>query len=218
MLIDTVRYELPPHGITLLGYIVRRMHKTERLIQVPNLLALGKTMEALEQIALFTAASSASYGRAYYQPKFNEEGDIIHEPDPVTGAMVTAQLISRSPHYRIACEVNLPNGDLFQGNETITGTSFGLRGLAMPAPSQFSFSSGDYRASLTGLITSELALSLLGRTRIRAFGNLNFEDKAGNKGTLELQRSGDVVIRINASDARVHALPATLWTDETLQV
>jgi len=26
MLIETTRYELPPEGISLLGYIVRRMH------------------------------------------------------------------------------------------------------------------------------------------------------------------------------------------------
>ncbi len=37
MLIETTRYELPPEGISLLGYIVRRMHKTEWLTEVPAL-------------------------------------------------------------------------------------------------------------------------------------------------------------------------------------
>ena len=33
---DALRYELPPQGITLLGYVVRRMHKTEWLLPVPR--------------------------------------------------------------------------------------------------------------------------------------------------------------------------------------
>ena len=217
MLIDTVRYELPPEGISLLGYIVRRMHKTERLLPIPELLAQGKSSEALEQIALYTAAASASYGRAYYQPTFDSTGATVREPDPATGAIVTARLESRSPHYHITYEVDLPNGDHFQGSETITGTTVGLRGLGMPAPSQFNFISGGYHAKLTGTITSELALSLFGHTRIRAYGFLNFEDNAGNSGKLELNRSGDITMTINDDQPTSHALPATLWLDKKTQ-
>jgi hypothetical protein len=217
MLIDTVRYELPPEGITLLGYIVRRMHKTERLLPVPDLLAQGKSFEALEQIALYTAAASASYGRAYYQPTFDATGATVREPDPVTGAIVTARLESRSPHYHITYEVNLPDGDRFQGSETITGTTVGLRGLGMPAPSQFSFVSGGYHAKLTGTITSELALSLFGHTRIRAYGFLNFEDNLSNTGKLELDRAGDITMTINDDQPTNHTLPATLWLDKNAQ-
>ena len=43
MLIETTRYELPPEGISLLGYIVRRMHKTEWLAKVPEALAKKQT-------------------------------------------------------------------------------------------------------------------------------------------------------------------------------
>jgi hypothetical protein len=50
----------------------------------------------------------------------------------------------------------------------------------MPAPSKFKFTSGGYAAELSGVITSELAISLIGRTRIRAYGFLNFNDNAGN--------------------------------------
>jgi len=193
----TTRYELPPEGITLLGYIVRRMHKTEWLAQVSELLSSGQNAKALEYIAIYTVTSSTSYGRAYYQPTFNATGDSVSEPDPVTGAVITARLDSRSPHYHISYDVIMPNGDTFKGNEEITGTTVGLRGLGMPAPSRFTFTSGEYKAELIGIITSELALSLIGNTRIRAYGSLNFKDNLDNTGRLELDRNGKLNININ---------------------
>lgn len=199
---DTVRYELPPEGTTLLGYIARRMHKTAWLVPVPELILGDQSAKALEHIAIYTAASSTSYGRAYYQPNFDATGDSITEPDPATGAEVTARLESRSPHYHISYDVTMSNGDIFQGEEEITGTTFGLRGLGMPAPSRFIFTSGEYKADLTGIITSELALSLFGNTRIRAYGSLNFKDNAGNSGRLEIKRAGELIITIN--DAVTH--------------
>jgi hypothetical protein len=217
MLIDTVRYELPPEGISLLGYIVRRMHKTELLLSVPELLAQRKSSEALEHIALYTAAASASYGRAYYQPTFDLTGATVRESDPATGAIVTARLESRTPHYHITYEVSLPDSGRFQGSETITGTTVGLRGLGMPAPSQFSYITGGYHAKLTGTITSELALSLFGHTRIRAYGFLNFEDNVGNSGKLELNRDGDITMTINNDQPTSHTLPATLWLEKNAQ-
>ncbi len=194
---DTVRYELPPEGITLLGYIVRRMHKTAWLASIPALLSQEQGAKALEHIAIYTIASSTSYGRAYYQPNFNSTGDSVTEPDPATGAEVTARLDSRSPHYHISYNVVMPNGDTFQGKEEITGTTVGLRGLGMPAPSRFTFESSEYKAELIGIITSELALSLIGNTRIRAYGSLNFKDTARNTGRLELKRGGSLTITIN---------------------
>jgi len=193
----TTRYELPPEGTTLLGYIVRRMHKTAWLAPVPELLSQEQSPKALEHVAIYTAASSTSFGRAYYQPNFDVTGDSISEPDPATGAGVTARLDSRSPHYHISYDVSMPNGDTFTGSEEITGTTIGLRGLGMPAPSRFTFTSGEYTAELTGIITSELALSLIGNTRIRAYGSLNFKDNTGNTGRLELKRGGDLTITIN---------------------
>jgi hypothetical protein len=194
---ETTRYELPPEGISLLGYIVRRMHKTSWLVPVSRLLFDGENAKALEHIAIYTAASSTSYGRAYYQPSFNATGASLSETDPATGATVKAHLESTSPHYVISYEVILPNGGTLEGSETITGTTVGLRGLRMPAPSRFKFTSRDYTAKLTGIITSELALSLLGNTRIRAYGSLNFEDSLGNSGRLELKRDGELTISIN---------------------
>jgi hypothetical protein len=91
----------------------------------------------------------------------------------------------------------MPGGDSFAGSEEITGTTVGLRGLGMPAPSRFTFTSGEYSAELTGVITSELALSLIRKTHIRAYGTLNFKDNAGNLGSLGLKRDGSLTISIN---------------------
>jgi hypothetical protein len=191
------RYELPATGITLLGYVVRRMHKTNWLIPVPELIAAGKTAEALAKVAMYAVTSSTSFGRAHYQPQFNSVGAEVSEADPQTGAMVKAKLEASSPTYRISYSAVMPNGDIFSGREEITGTTVGLRGLGMPAPSKFSFASGSYSAELTGVLTSELALSLIGRTRIRAYGFLNFSDNKGNTGKLTLNRDNKIKLEIN---------------------
>lgn len=199
---DLTRYELPPGGITLLGYVVRRMHKTEWLLHVPALIASGNTEEALACVAMYSVKSSTSFGPAYYQPRFDSTGDEISEPDPATGALVQAKLESSTP-YRISYSASLADGTLFTGSEEIQGTTVGLRGLGMPAPSKFHFRSGGYAADLTGTLTSELALSLIGRTRIRGYGFLNFTDNAGNSGRLKLDRSGSVQVTINDKDWHV---------------
>jgi hypothetical protein len=211
MLIETARYELPAEGTTLLGYIVRRMHKTEWLAKVAEALKEKLTVKALEYASVYAATSSTSFGRAYYQPDFNREGDKVTEADPVTGAIVTAKLESISPHYNISYQAIMPNNDTFKGSETITGTTVGLRGLGMPAPSKFKYTSGEYMAEFEGLITSELALSLLRNTRIRAYGFLNIKDNHGNTGRLELNRAGDISIKINENIASNHSISKITW-------
>ncbi len=211
MLIDTLRYELPPEGITLLGYVVRRMHKTEWLAKAIDLLAKNKKQEALEAVAIYAATSSTSFGRAYYQPQFNRVGEVIQERDPITGALVTAKLESSSPNYHITYTAALNNGETFQGSERILGTTIGLRGLGMPAPSKFTFNAGVYQAEFIGTLTSELALSLFGNTKIRAYGSLDFKDTAGNTGHLDLNRQGYVTIKINDQPAITHALIRVMW-------
>lgn len=194
---ETTRYELPPSGITLLGYVVRRMHKTQWLMSIPELIKAGKTDKALAQTAMYAVASSTSFGLAYYQPQFNSAGAEVSEVDPSTGATITAKLVSTSPYYLISYTAAMPNGDIFSGSEEITGTTVSLRGLGMPAPSKFNFKSGKYAAELTGILTSELALSLIGKTRIRAYGFLNFDDNANNTGKLTIDRSNKVNLEIN---------------------
>ncbi len=197
MSIEMTRYELPPEGITLLGYIVRRMHKTEWLVKASAALAEGNTQQALEFAAVYAVAASTSFGRAYYQPRFNRVGDQVREADPATGAIVTARLESDSPHYYVTYEAVLPNGDTFKGFERIMGTTIGWRGLGMPAPSKFTFFSGDYIAELEGLLTSELAISFFRKPLIRAYGFLNLKDNRGNVGRLELTRTGEISLKIN---------------------
>lgn len=193
----TTRYELPPEGITLLGYVVRRMHKTTWLTPVPALLADGRSAEALARVAMYAVTASTSFGAAYYQPRFNAIGERISEPDPATGAAVWAELTASSPTYRIIYAANLPDGSEFTGAEEITGTTVGLRGLGMPAPSKFQFRSNAYEATLTGILTSELALSFFRGTRIRAYGFLNFNDNAGNTGKLTLDRENRIALQVN---------------------
>lgn len=195
---DLTRYELPISGISLLGYIVRRMHKTRLITRVPALLAEKQTEEALASIAVYAVTASTSFGRAYYQPGFNTTGEEIAEPDPDTGVIVRARLETASPTYKISYAAVLSEGSSFTGSEEITGTKVSLRGLGMPAPSKFRFESGDYSAELTGVLTSELTLSLIGNTRIRGYGFLDFSDSVGNTGRLELDRSGDITLRLNS--------------------
>lgn len=214
MLIDTLRYELPPEGITLLGYVVRRMHKTEWLVQASDMLTKKNKTEALESLALYAVSSSTSFGQAYYQPRFNRAGETIQERDPITGALVSAKLESSSPAYHITYTAVLNSGETFHGSETILGTTIGLRGLGMPAPSKFVFNADDYEAEFIGTITSELALSLFGNTKIRAYGSLDFKDNAGNSGHLDLNRQGYVTMKINDQPAVTHALVRVMWLNE----
>lgn len=200
LLKDTLRYELPAEGTSLLGYIVRRMHKTSWLMPVMQLIETQQTAQALAHIAAYAVSASTSFGRAHYQPTFDEPGTQVSAADPATGAMVTAELLSTKPHYRISYHVKMPEGAVFEGAESITGTTIGLRGLGMPAPSQFDFHCREYEAKLKGLLTSELALSLFGNTRIRAYGNLEFEDNAGNSGSIEVERSGRARLFVNGKD------------------
>ena len=60
------RYELPSSGNSLLGYIVRRMHKTSLLNPLPEMLNNEAYAEALAQLALYTIGAAASFGPAYY--------------------------------------------------------------------------------------------------------------------------------------------------------
>ncbi|HNM38626.1 MAG TPA: hypothetical protein PKI33_16255, partial [Anaerolineales bacterium] len=65
----------------------------------------------------------------------------------------------------------------------------------------------------TGTLTSELALSLFGNTKIRAYGSLDFKDNAGNTGHLELNRQGYVTLKINDQPTVTHALVRVMWLD-----
>lgn len=199
------RYELPPNGISLLGYIVRRMHKTVLLLPVSDMVAQGHQDEALAQVALYGVSASVSFGRAYYQPSFNQAGATTSEPDPATGATVTAKLESTSPHYRISYSVEHPEIGACSGVEEISGTTVSWHGLGMPAPSRFTYSTSDstYNVRMIGLLTSELLPGLFSQSRIRGHGTLDLRDSAGNTGTLKLTRAGEVHVVITTPNGKI---------------
>ena len=200
--VSQTRYELPPSGASLAGYVVRRMHKTSLLLPVPGLIRDGRTAEALAQVALYAAGASASYGPAFYQPQLDRVGSVVRESDPATGVVVEVTLETGAAPYRLAYQAQIPGGGLFTGNEEITGTTVGLRGLGMPAPSRFAFSlpGQAYAAELIGVIVSELVPRLLGIWRIRAYGTLDLRDSAGNRGTLSLNRKGEATALVFRPD------------------
>ncbi|NWF68850.1 MAG: hypothetical protein HXY40_07180 [Chloroflexi bacterium] len=192
-----MHYETPPQGITITGYIVRRLHKTSLLESIRDL--LGKDYSAaLAQFAAYAAAASSSYGPALYQPQFDRPGSKISEADPDTGALVTVQQLARQPHIAFEYRVQMPNGDLVSGRESILGTTVGLHGLGMPAPSLFEFQSAQcgYTAHAAGTICSELAPNWanFGATQVRAHGTLELSDNMGHSGSLKLDRKGHIEI------------------------
>ena len=195
-MMETTHYELPAEGISLLGYVVRRMHKTRWLMPVRTMAASGQSPEALAHVAVYAMLSSTSYGRAGYQPAFNRAGDVESEADPATGASVTARAVALRPRIAIDYDAVLTGGETFSGSEEILGTTFGLRGLGMPAPSRFTFTATGYSASLDGTITSELTLAIFGGTRVRGYGSLAMLDGAGNRGEITIDRDQKIVLTV----------------------
>ena len=194
-----MEYETPRGGITIGGYVARRLHKTVLLKSVPEFLK-SDSARALAQIALYAAAASTSFGPAMYQPDSDPEGAVIETRDPETNARV---VVTYEGNLRFSYRVELDGVGTLSGVETITGTTVGLRGLGMPAPTTFKFAAaeGNYHANIMGIITSELAPGL-GNWRIRGFGALDLSDSAGNRGRLTLDRSGLVFVSITSSDQR----------------
>ena len=182
-----IQYETPREGISIGGYIARRMHKTILLKDLAALLARDPAA-ALAQLALYAAAASTSFDRALYQPASTPRGALIRTTDPQTGAQVNVTCEDR---LRFGFEVVMKDKGRLTGSESINGTTIGLRGLGMPAPTRFEFVSADgkYTANITGIIHSELT-PRMGGWHIRGYGVLDLSDTARNCGRLTLDRSG----------------------------
>lgn len=119
-----MRYETPPEGITIGGYIARRLHKTVLLQPVAKLLP-ENSAEALAQIALYAAAASTSFGPALYKPEGDRPGAVIERTDPETGARAS---VTCKGELRFAYSVALDGVGTVTGEEKITGTTVGWRG------------------------------------------------------------------------------------------
>ena len=202
-----MQYETPREGITIGGYVARRLHKTRLLQPVADLLKRDSA-RALAQIALYATAASTSFGPAIYQPDSDPPGKVIQTVDPETEARIT---VTCEGDLRFSYRIEMSNVGVLSGVETITGTTVGWRGLGMPAPTTFKFEAeqSDYRADIIGLITSELTWGL-GRLKIRGYGSLDFSDNQGNRGKLTLDRSGEVIVSLTAYDGKTLALKERL--------
>jgi hypothetical protein len=192
-----MEYETPRGGITIGAYVARRLHKTFLLAPMPELIERDRA-RALAQIALYAAAASTSFGAARYQPDGDPVGAVIETIDPETGARVT---VTCERYLRFSYRVEMKGVGVVSGSETITGTTVGLHGLGMPAPTTFVFRAerGNYRADLVGVMTSELA-PRFGAWRIRGYGALDASDNSGNRGRLSLDRSGLAFVSITTRD------------------
>jgi hypothetical protein len=194
---EATRYELPEGGISLLGYVVRRLHKTVWLAKIPRLVRGGDFPLALAHMGVYALVGATSHGRAYYQPWFDREGDCVAEADPATGAEVRARVLATRPRLALRADVSMPDGATMTTSEEILGTTVGLRGLGMPAPSIFSYVGTGWSASADGTITSELCLSLHGGMRIRGYGSLVLADSAGNRGSASIDRARRIIVDID---------------------
>ena len=203
-------YELPEQGTSITEWVARRLHKTEILTgmaaQLPHAPAA-----ALAHFGLYAAAASSSYGPARYQPRFDAIGRTVDLFDPTTGALTHVVFERNTPYLRFSYRITLAGVGEISGHEEITGTTVGLRGLGMPAPSVFHFASadGDYKADAVGIITSELA-PRIGTWRIRAHGSLKLRDTDGNEGEVKLDRDGQVQAEVRGQDEKTRRLHLTL--------
>jgi hypothetical protein len=73
---------------------------------------------------------------------------------------------------------------------------FQIVGAAVPFAYPWRLVQPNAITELTGILTSELVLSLIGNTRIRAYGSLNLQDSAGNTGKLHLERNGNLTVGV----------------------
>jgi hypothetical protein len=194
-------YELPPEGISLLGYVVRRMHKTHFLVDAVRRLKSSESAEALALFGLYGLTASVSFGPAFYQPSFDEVGESFTAPDPETGANVTARLNARTPSYHISYTAELADGSTFAGQEEILGTSLGFRGIRMPAPADIQLSAGHlgYTSEAHGLLTTELYYRFAEGAHLRGHGTLEVGDSEGNYGHAQLRRDGVAHVIVHAA-------------------
>lgn len=195
---NRMTYELPAGGISLTGYVARRMHKTELLEEMPALIRLNP-LRALAQFGIYVVAAATSFGPARYQPRFDHPGTLISEEDPATGARITVEQLTPDPHYRFTFFAELPGGDTLRGEETIIGTVLTLRGLGMPAPSYYEYTADHWHAIAQGTIYSELSPRLFQPAWIQGFGTLQVSDNGGREGTITLTRSALIRVELNES-------------------
>jgi hypothetical protein len=210
------------YGTSFLQYVARRAAKSRILLPLRELLSVKRRSgpeygAALACFAYYAVAAATTYGKGYRQPAFTDERR-AEERDPQTGALITVR--STGGERTIAAEVDLVLSGVgqFRGSERILGTTVGLRGLGMAAPSTFTFAIDDsgLRAGLAawwgegrGTITTELAPSFRGTT-IRAYGELSLTGSDGSRGRAVLNRDALVQVEVTGPTGDQYRLVAPL--------
>ena len=159
----------------------------------------------VQETATAAVAASTTYGSGYRQPEFTDE-QIVEERDPESGALISAINSGGSREIAAKIRATVPKIGIYDASERILGTTVGIRGLGMPAPSTFAFEVdaagrraglAAWRGTARGTITTELAPTLRG-SRIRAYGALDLHGSDGSRGRAEITREG--LVRIQISD------------------
>lgn len=193
-----IRYEFPPEGITSLGHVVRRMHKTVMLAEVEALLACHRYIEAMSKLSTYALAAAVSFGQLFYEPGKDRIGSSISEQDPDTGALVNATLIKQCPHEHYSYVVQMPDGSRFQGSECLKEQNYSMAGCTLPANVRYEFVSADesWMAKLSGQVYREIVPRLVGPWQIRATANLTMSDSTDIQGNAELNRDAKVLLNV----------------------
>jgi len=207
------------HGIGLARHVARRLAKTRLLDPMRDLLdpRAPRPAEALAIFGLYAAAAMTSWGRGYRQPAFDRAGAVAEEFDPETAASVAARLAARGGPgpIRLSGEVRVPGIGTVTVDEEIRGTTAGIHGLGMPAPSRITFvadgslgvdgSPGLFRAEAIGVLTTELAPRPFGWI-VRGHGSLALSDSTGDDGSLRLGRDGWAYLEVRSAGGRTLVL------------
>lgn len=200
-----IRYEFPPEGITTLGHVVRRMHKTVMLAEVEALLASHKYLDAMSRLSTYALAAAVSFGQLFYEPGKDRTGSSISEKDPDTGALVNATLIKDCPHEHYSYVVQMPDGSRFQGSECSKEQNYSMAGWTLPANVRYEYVSADetWMAKLDGQVHREIVPRLVGPWQIRATANLTMSDSTDLSGDAILNRDAKVMLNVcNGSESK----------------
>ena len=166
---------------------------------------------ALVCFAYYCVAASTTYGSGYQQPIFTDDLT-VEERDRETGVVVRATNTGGRREIAAKISATLPKIGLYESSERVLGTTVGIRGLGMPAPSTFAFDvdpSGRraglaaWRGTARGTVVTELAPTLRG-SRIRAYGALDLHGSDGSRGRAEITREG--IVRVEVRDPRGSSL------------
>jgi hypothetical protein len=208
------------HGTSFVSYLARRAAKTRLLRPLKELLDAKRgggpeRAAALTCFAYYAVAASTSYGRGYRQPAFNDATE-SHERDRETGARIVAVDVGLQREIKAQIRATLPGIGAFLANEQVLGTTVGLRGLGMPAPSRLSFEVDEsgraaglvaWRGEAIGTIVTELAPTI-GGSKVRAYGSLELRGSDGSRGTVRFDREGLLNVEVTdpqGDTLRLHA-------------